>query len=79
VRNLVSIIGEEELSDTDKRYLKFGEKFEQAFLSQGENEERGICRTLDLGWKVLAELPREDLLRVRQDFIDKYMARLEKY
>jgi V/A-type H+-transporting ATPase subunit B len=79
VRNLVSIIGEEELSDTDKRYLKFGEKFEQVFLSQGENEDRSIGRTLELGWMVLAELPREDLLRVRQDFIDKYLARLEKF
>ena len=73
VRNLVSIIGEEELSEADKHYLKFGEKFEQLYLSQGENENRDIGRTLDLGWKVLAELPKEDLLRVRQEFIEKYM------
>jgi V/A-type H+-transporting ATPase subunit B len=73
VRNLVSIIGEEELSDGDKRYLKFGEKFEQLFLSQDENENRDIGRTLDLGWKTLEELPREELLRVKQEFIEKYM------
>jgi V/A-type H+-transporting ATPase subunit B len=73
VRNLVSIIGEEELSDSDRRYLKFGEKFEQIFLIQSENENRSIGRTLDLGWKVLAELPREDLLRVKEEFIEKYM------
>jgi V/A-type H+-transporting ATPase subunit B len=73
VRNLVSIIGEEELSDNDRRYLKFGEKFEQIFLIQSENENRDIGRTLDLGWKVLAELPREDLLRVKEEFIAKYM------
>jgi V/A-type H+-transporting ATPase subunit B len=73
VRNLSSIIGEEELSDTDKRYLKFGEKFEQAFLNQDENENRDIGRTLDLGWKVLAELPREELLRVNEEYIEKYM------
>jgi V/A-type H+-transporting ATPase subunit B len=73
VRNLASIIGEEELSEADKRYLKFGEQFEQAFICQGENENRDIGRTLDLGWKVLAELPREELLRVRQEYIEKYM------
>ncbi|MDR2718758.1 MAG: V-type ATP synthase subunit B [Treponema sp.] len=73
VRNLASIIGEEELSDGDKRYLKFGEKFEQVFLSQGETENRDIGRTLDLGWQVLADLPREDLLRVNQEFIAKYL------
>jgi V/A-type H+-transporting ATPase subunit B len=73
VRNLVSIIGEEELSDSDRRYLKFGEKFEQLFLIQSQNENRDIGRTLDLGWKVLADLPREDLLRVKEEFIEKYL------
>ena len=78
VRSLSSIIGEEELSDSDKRYLKFGEKFEQIFLSQGETENRSIDQTLDLGWKVLAELPREDLLRIKQEFIEKYLKTPEK-
>jgi len=73
VRNLVSIIGEEELSAEDKRYLKFGEKFEQVFLTQGERENRSIGRTLDLGWKVLTEIPRDDLLRVKEEYIEKYM------
>jgi len=72
VRNLASIIGEEELSEYDKRYLKFGEKFEQILSSQSETENRDIGRTLDLGWQVLAYLPREDLLRVNQEFIKKY-------
>jgi V/A-type H+-transporting ATPase subunit B len=73
VRNLASIIGEEELSDSDKRYLKFGEIFEQKFLTQGETENRSIEQTLDLGWAVLATLPREDLLRIKQEYIDRYM------
>jgi V/A-type H+/Na+-transporting ATPase subunit B len=73
VRNLASIIGEEELSPDDKRYLKFGERFEQIFLIQGEYENRDIGRTLDLGWKVLADLPREELLRVKEEFIEKYL------
>jgi V/A-type H+-transporting ATPase subunit B len=74
IRNLASIIGEEELSDGDKRYLKFGETFEQKFLTQGEMENRSIEHTLDLGWAVLSALPREDLLRVKQEYIDRYMA-----
>jgi V/A-type H+-transporting ATPase subunit B len=73
VRNLASIIGEEELSDADKQYLKFGEKFEQIYLTQGEFENRDIGRTLDLGWKVLTEIPRDELLRVKQEFIGKYL------
>ncbi|MCL2210499.1 MAG: V-type ATP synthase subunit B [Treponema sp.] len=73
IRNLASIIGEEELSAGDKQYLKFGEKFEQVFLTQGEYENRDIGATLDLGWKVLGELPKEELLRVNEKFIEKYM------
>jgi V/A-type H+-transporting ATPase subunit B len=73
VRNLASIIGEEELSEGDKRYLKFGEKFEQIYLTQSEFEDRSIGRTLDLGWQVLAEIPRDELLRVKQEFIEKYL------
>jgi V/A-type H+-transporting ATPase subunit B len=73
VRNLSSIIGEEELSENDKKYLKFGEKFEQVFLSQGEYENRDIGRTLDLGWQVLTEIPNEELLRIKQEYIEKYM------
>jgi V/A-type H+-transporting ATPase subunit B len=72
VRNLSSIIGEEELSVADKQYLKFGEKFEQIFLTQGETENRDVGRTLDLGWKVLTEIPRDELLRVKQEYITKY-------
>jgi V/A-type H+-transporting ATPase subunit B len=73
VRSLASIIGEEELSDSDKRYLKFGDAFEQQFLSQGETENRSIAQTLDLGWTILARLPQEDLLRINKKYIEKYM------
>jgi V/A-type H+-transporting ATPase subunit B len=72
VRNLASIIGEEELSTGDKQYLKFGEKMEGIFLSQGEFENRSIERTLDLGWKVLTEIPRDELLRIKREYIEKY-------
>ena len=73
VRNLASIIGEEELSESDKQYLRFGEKFEQKFLSQGEFENRDIERTLNIGWEALTEIPREELLRIKQELIEKYL------
>ena len=73
IRNLASIIGEEELSVIDKQYLKFGEKFESRFLAQDEFENRDIGRTLDLGWHMLGELPRDELLRIKQEYIEKYL------
>ncbi|MBD5399259.1 MAG: V-type ATP synthase subunit B [Treponema sp.] len=72
IRNLASIIGEEELSTLDKHYLKFGERFENEFLSQGEYEDRTIERTLEIGWSVLKELPKEELFRIKSEFIEKY-------
>ncbi|MEJ5188698.1 MAG: V-type ATP synthase subunit B [Breznakiellaceae bacterium] len=76
VRNLASIIGEEELSALDKQYLQFGEQFEQKFLSQGEYEDRSIETTLDLGWKMLTLLPREELVRIKEEYLEKYLTPL---
>ena len=73
VRNLSAIIGEEELSPLDKRYLRFGESFEEEFLTQGEDEDRAIGTTLDIGWRLVARLPREELLRVPPALLEKYM------
>jgi len=73
VRNLSAIIGEEELSILDKSYLRFGERFEAEFLVQDEHEDRSIGQTLDLGWKLLSKLPREELLRIPQALADKYL------
>lgn len=79
IRNLAAIIGEEELAPTDKVYLKFGEEFEQKFLTQGEFENRSIEETLDIGWTLLSTLPRADLYRIKPEFIDTYMqAALDK-
>ncbi|MEI6386914.1 MAG: V-type ATP synthase subunit B [Spirochaetota bacterium] len=75
VRNLAAIIGEEELATLDKQYLRFGERFEAEFLSQGEDENRSIGETLDLGWKLLASLPRTELIRVSKKLIEKYLPR----
>ncbi|MFC2386974.1 V-type ATP synthase subunit B [Treponema socranskii] len=77
VRNLAAIIGDEELSPLDREYLKFGDKFENEFLMQGEYENRTIEETLDLGWKILATLPREELYRIKPEYIEKYMPKSE--
>jgi len=76
IRNLAAIIGEEELSTLDKQYLRFGERFETEFLAQGEDENRSIGETLDIGWRLLAMLPREELIRVSKKYIDKYLPRV---
>jgi V/A-type H+-transporting ATPase subunit B len=72
VRALASVIGEEELSDTDQRYLKFGRAFEQEFVKQSFTENRSIERTLEIGWKLLSMLPKTELTRVTLDEIQKY-------
>ena len=72
IRNLAAIIGEEELSDLDRQYLRFGERFEEEFLTQGEFEDRSIEETLNIGWKILAELPEEELTRIKPELIEKY-------
>ena len=71
-RSLASVIGEDELSPTDKKYLEFGKAFETQFLTQGINENRSITDTLDLGWQLLKILPREELDRIDTKILDKY-------
>lgn len=74
VRNLASVIGEEELTPLDHKYLEFGEFFERKFVGQGKDEERSIERTLDLGWEALQLLPEDELHRVTEEEIKKYYA-----
>lgn len=71
-RSLASVIGEEELSDTDKKYLEFGRKFENTFVNQGFTENRSIDQSLDLGWKLLSTLPRSELDRVDDELLDQF-------
>jgi V/A-type H+-transporting ATPase subunit B len=72
IRALASIIGEEELSPLDHQYLKFGEAFEREFLGQGYYERRSLEQSLDLGWKILSLLPREELVRIKPETLDRY-------
>jgi len=72
VRNLASVIGEEELTPLDHSYLDFGKVFEQKFVSQRKDENRSIEETLDLGWEVLRLLPAGELHRITEEEIEKY-------
>ncbi|MCR5284209.1 MAG: V-type ATP synthase subunit B [Treponema sp.] len=77
IRNLAAIIGEEELSELDQMYLRFGERLEKEFFCQGEYENRTIEQTLDLSWDILRELPIEELTRIKPEIIEKYMNKQE--
>ena len=74
VRALAQIIGEEDLSETDQRYMEFGRKFENTFLSQQFNENRDIGQTLDKAWEAISILPFDELDRLKPETIEKYLA-----
>ena len=72
-RNLASVIGEDELSPIDKKYLEFGKEFEKRYIGQGHEENRTMMETLDLGWELLRILPKEELDRIDTKLIEKYL------
>ncbi|MBN2323132.1 MAG: V-type ATP synthase subunit B [Spirochaetes bacterium] len=72
VRNLASVIGEEELTPLDRNYLEFGESFERKFVTQTFDENRDIDTTLELGWEMLKLLPAEELHRVTEEELEEY-------
>ncbi len=71
-RSLASVIGEEELSPSDKKLMAFGRRFDEEFIRQGENVNRTIDQTLDLGWRLLSTLPREELDRMDDKLIEEH-------
>ncbi|MBB5264701.1 V/A-type H+-transporting ATPase subunit B [Catenibacillus scindens] len=71
-RALASVIGEDELSPVDKQYLSFGKAFENEFIGQDIFENRSIIQTLDIGWKLLRMLPKDELDRIDTKLLDKY-------
>ena len=68
----MAILGEAALSDTDKLYAKFADDFEEKYVSQGFETNRTIEETLDIGWELLRELPRSELKRVRDEYLDEF-------
>ena len=72
VRSLAQIIGEDDLSELDQKFMAFGKAFEERFLTQDQDEKRTIEETLDIAWEILSILPKEELERLSPKMIDKY-------
>jgi V/A-type H+-transporting ATPase subunit B len=72
-KDLAVILGEAALSDLDKKFAKFADEFEKRYVSQGENDDRSILDTLSIGWELLSIIPRAELKRIRDEYIDKYL------
>jgi V/A-type H+-transporting ATPase subunit B len=72
-KELAAILGEAALSDADKLFAKFADEFENRYVKQGENEDRTIIDTLTIGWELLSLLPRTELKRVRDEYLEKYL------
>lgn len=71
-KELSAILGEAALSDVDKLYAEFAEEFEKKYISQGYDNNRSIEETLDIGWELLSLLPRSELKRIKDEYIDRY-------
>ncbi|MEO9277085.1 MAG: V-type ATP synthase subunit B [Nitrososphaera sp.] len=71
-RALAAIVGEEALSDLDRKFLRVANNFERKFVNQGMDENRSIEQTLDIGWELLSELSDSELNRIKPEFIEKY-------
>ncbi len=71
-KELMVVLGEAALTDIDKLYAKFADAFEKEYVSQGYTTDRTIEETLAIGWKLLRILPRSELKRIKDEFLDKY-------
>jgi V/A-type H+/Na+-transporting ATPase subunit B len=78
VKELAAILGEAALSEADKKFSRFADEFESRYVTQGEEEDRSIEETLNLGWELLSYLPRNELKRVRDEYIEKYLPEQEE-
>ncbi len=72
-KELSSILGDAALTEVDKKYALFADEFEKQYVSQGFDTNRSIEETLDLGWKLLKILPKSELKRIRDEYIEKYL------
>jgi V/A-type H+-transporting ATPase subunit B len=72
-KELSIVLGESALSDIDKKYARFADLFEKEYVNQGFETNRTIEETLDLGWKLLATLPKQELSRIKEEFIEAYL------
>ena len=77
-KELAAILGDSALSATDKLYAKFAEEFEKEYVSQGFEKDRGVIETLNLGWELLSILPKSELKRIKDKYIEKYYPKKEE-
>ncbi len=77
LRDLVAVVGEEALTERDKKFLEFAERFEDEFINQGMDEDRTIEDTLSIGWELLSILPERELKRIDPEYIEKYRKKKE--
>jgi len=75
IRRLTAIVGEEALSDLDRKFLRFADLFEQQMIHQAD-QERSITETLDIGWKILGIIPKSELRRINKELISRYFSEL---
>ncbi|AJF59878.1 MAG: V-type ATP synthase subunit B [Candidatus Diapherotrites archaeon] len=78
LRSLSAVVGEDALTEIDRKYLKFADAFEGRFIKQGKYEDRSIEQTLDLGWELIAALPESELKRVKLEHLDKFGRKFRK-
>ena len=76
-KELMTILGEAALTDVDRLYAKFADEFEKKYVSQGYENNRNIEETLDIGWELLSILPRNELKRIDDKYLDKYYKKSE--
>ncbi len=76
-RELAMILGEAALSDLDKLYLKFADEFEDKFVRQSESKDRPIVKTLEIGWQLLRSIPKAELKRIREEYLNKYYSSIK--
>ena len=72
-KELMVVLGESALTEVDRLYAKFADEFENRYVSQGYNTDRDIEETLDIGWELLSILPKSELKRIKDEYIEKYM------
>ena len=72
-KELAVVLGESALSDLDKIYARFADAFEKEYVSQGYETDRSIEETLEIGWKLLAMLPRQELKRIHPEYLARYL------
>jgi len=78
LKDLVAVVGEDALTERDKFFLEFGNRFEAEFVAQEFDERRTIEETLDLGWELVSIINKKDLKRIREEFLEKYYKESEK-